>query len=247
MPLKLLFTVVCLLQAHFLWAKELVIISDLDETLRVANIEKKPKAGVKLIEGVKAYEGLVLIFNEIKEMNPAVKIYYLSNSYPFLYNGKRWIRENGLPEGVVLQRKLDDKSLQFKPTKLREIRATHPAASFLMFGDNVEHDPDFYREFIKETPYNEVRAFIRDALLIFPQEQNLQYYQHEAQLINMLNISDDTSKEITTLPFEKLVPSFLLKNLRRRLIKECRNALMNCKDAAERKTNEVRELLQVQY
>ena len=50
-------------------AKEVVIISDLDDTLRMANIEKKVKAAGKLITGVKPFEGLRAIFNEMNEKN----------------------------------------------------------------------------------------------------------------------------------------------------------------------------------
>ena len=167
MKTKLFLLLTIMLNCQILMAKELVIISDLDETIRVANIENKAKAGLKLIGGVKPYEGLRAIFNEIKAKNPDAKFYYLSNSYPFLYNGDKWTAENGFPEGKSLQRSLKDKSTEFKPKKLKEIAAAHPDATFLMFGDNVEHDPQFYREFLADTHITDVQVFIRDARLRF--------------------------------------------------------------------------------
>lgn len=239
MILRHLAALVLGLSCNLLWAKELVIISDLDETIRVANIEKKVKAAGKLLIGVKPYEGLRAIYNEIKQKNPNAKFYYLSNSYPFLYNGNRWTERNGFPAGTVYQRNLKDKSLSFKPIKLREIAKNHPNASYLMFGDNVENDPKFYREFLAETQITDVKVFIRDALLVFKEEPNMTYFQTEAQITDELEISNETSKLVRNLPFNKLVPKFLLKNLKARLIKTCRNGLTNCEERAEERVLEI--------
>ena len=218
---------------------ELVIISDMDETTRIANIEKKVKAGVKLLGGVRPYEGLRAIYNEIKTTQPDTKFYYLSNSFPFLYDGVKWKKENAFPEGVVIQRCLGDKSDSFKPQKLKEIAAAHPNASFLLFGDNIEHDPNFYREFAGAHPQLDIKIFIRDARLIFPHEENMTYFQTEAQITDDLNMSEETTQLVKTLPFHKLVPNFLLKNLRKRLIKACKNAVENCRETANARVMQV--------
>lgn len=220
---------------------ELVIISDMDETTRIANIEKKVKAGVKLIGGVKPYEGLKAIYNEIQQTQPDTKFYYLSNSFPFLYDGVKWKKENGFPEGVVMQRCIGDKSDSFKTQKLKEIAAAHPNASFLLFGDNIEHDPDFYREFAATHPQLNMKIFIRDARLIFPREENMIYFQTEAQITDDLNMSEETTQLVKTLPFHKLVPNFLIKNLRKRLIKACKNAVENCRETANARVMQVIE------
>jgi phosphatidate phosphatase APP1 len=103
----LLFAAFLSLSAYFpasVEAKEIIIISDLDDTLRMANIEKKVKAASKLITGVKPFEGLRAIFNEINQTESEVKFYYLSNSYPFLYSGERWTAKHGFPKGIVYKR-----------------------------------------------------------------------------------------------------------------------------------------------
>lgn len=243
MLIKILLLLTSILTCQILQAKELVIISDLDETLRMANIENKAKAGLKLLGGVKPYEGLRSIFNEIKVKNPEATFYYLSNSYPFLYDGDKWTGENDFPEGNILQRCLKDKSMEFKPKKLKEIAAKHPDATFLMFGDNIEHDPKFYRDFLAETQIKDVQIFIRDARLIFSEEANLTYFQTEAQITDDLNMSQETTNIVNTLAFNKLVPRFLLKNLKKRLVKECKNAIGTCAEAADRRVLEVIDLI----
>lgn len=240
-PIILLFIFLCQFSISF--AKEVVVISDLDETLRIANIEKKVKAAGKLITGVKPYEGLRAIFNEMNQENPEIKFYYLSNSYPFLYSGTKWTAKHGFPKGTVYQRQLKDKSKVFKTVKLREIAQKHPNASFILFGDNVEHDPDFYRNFLKENQSKDIRVFIRDALLVFTEESKITYFQTEAQITDDLQISPETEEFVRNLPFNKLVPKFLLKNLRARIIKSCREQLVSCKEYATQRVQDVVEAI----
>lgn len=232
---KLLLLLGLTLASQSLLARELVVISDLDETLRVANVEHHVKAGLKLIAGVKPYEGMQAIFAEIKAKNPDAKFYYLSNSFTFLYSGERWTDKHEFPEGVVYQRSLGDQSESFKPKMLKEIAAAHPGAELLMFGDNIEHDPKFYREFLAETQITDAKVFIRDARLIFSEEPGMTYFQTENQITDDLNLSQETTDKVRNLPFNKLVPKFLLKNLRKRLIETCKSAPVtgDCREEAD--------------
>lgn len=244
MKIKILLFLTILMNCQVIQARELVIISDLDETLRMANAERLAKAAGKLLVGVKPYPGMQAIFNEIKAKNPDAKFYYLSNSYNFLYNADKWTAENGFPKGTSFQRCLKkDKSDSFKPKKLKEIAAAHPDATFMLFGDNVEHDPKFYREFLAETQIKDARVFIRDARLEFAQVEDMTYYQTEDQITDDLNMSDETTFTVNNLPFNKLVPKFLLKNLKKRLIKECKTAVVSCAEAADQRILEVIDLI----
>lgn len=244
MSLKLAVLTLLVLNVSSLWAKELVIISDLDETLRVANVEKKFKAGLKLIGGVKPYEGLTAIFQDIQLKNPDTKFYYLSNSYPFLYNGKKWIKENGLPAGEVFQRSLKDKSDTFKPQKLKLIGAKHTDASILMFGDNIERDPEFYHQFKEESQLTDVRIFIRDARLLLEENTaEMTYFQTDAQITDDLESSPETAAKVNALSINKLVPKFLVKNLKTRLIKECKTAAVSCTEMADARVQEVMQTI----
>jgi phosphatidate phosphatase APP1 len=243
MKTKLLLILTLLLSTQILFAKELVIISDLDETIRIANVENKFKAGLNIFVGVKPYEGLRAIFNELKRKNPDAKFYYLSNSFPFIYSGKKWTKKNGFPEGITFQRSLRDKSANFKPRKLKEIANAHPDASFIMFGDNVEHDPKFYRNFLEETRIKDAQVFIRDARLIFTQDPEMTYFQTEAQITQELMISEKTTSMIKNLSLNKLVPNYLFENLRKRFLKECDEDKRTCVNLASKRVLEVAELI----
>jgi hypothetical protein len=244
---RLILSALFVLSSHALWARELVIVSDLDETLRMANIEHYVKAGLKLLPGVRRYEGLTAIFQEIQAKNPEAKFYYLSNSYPFLYNGKNWLKKNDLPEGVVIQRALDDKTEEFKPSKLADIYAAHPEAEFLLFGDNVENDPRFYQKFVEDHKLECARIFIRDALFTFPSDQQTIYFQAETQITDDLEISPETTKSISGLPVADFFPRFLLANYKRRLIQGCKGSGLNCRDKARSKVKEILELVSPEH
>jgi phosphatidate phosphatase APP1 len=241
MTSRLMLFFMLFLSAQSLFARELIIVSDLDETLRMANVEVKAKAALKLITGVKPYEGLKAIFNELGQ-NQEAKFYYLSNSYNFTYSGKKWTQKHGLPKGTVFQRTLKDDSDSFKPTKLREIVAAHPDASFLFFGDNIERDPKFYKDLVAEVPVD-ARIFIRDARLIFPYDSQITHYQTEEQITDDLNMSLQTSVQVHDLSLAKLVPSFLFKNLKKRLVDACKNTKENCCEMADRRVQEVKDLI----
>ena len=243
MVFRFIATALIVLNAQALFARELVVISDLDETLRIANVENHAKAGLRLLAGVKPYEGLTTIFQDIKLKNPDAKFYYLSNSYTFLYNGKKWTRDNGLPEGESFQRCLKDKMENFKPEKLREIAKNHPDATFLMFGDNIEKDPDFYKQFKEENQLHDSQIFIRDARLIFPQENGFTYFQTDSQIVDDLNVSPEAALKVNALTLSQMVPRFLFRNLRKRLIQECEAAAGNCTELADSRIQEVTELL----
>lgn len=240
---KFIVSALLVLNAQALMARELVVVSDLDETLRMANVEKHTKAAMNLVKGVKPYEGLSLIFKEIKLKNPEAKFYYLSNSYPFLYNGNKWALALGLPTGEVLQRKISDKSGDFKTLKLREIARLNPDASWLLFGDNVERDPTFYREFKAENNLTDIEIYIRDARLIFPQETDLTFFQTEDQITDDLKMSPETVEKVKSMGFSKLVPDFLVSNLRERLINDCKSVAANCVEIANEQVKKVIDLI----
>jgi hypothetical protein len=207
-------------------AAELVVISDLDETLRMANVEKKIKAGFRLLKGVKPYQGLRHVFNDLAQNNQSVRFIYLSNSYNFFYKGEHWLKKHGFPEGIVYQRNFLDSSHDFKERMLRKICSEeNEPSSFLMFGDNVEKDLANYTNFARECPAHSTMIYMRDGQLNFPTGlPNVRFFQHEKQLLldDHLFLDQTTFEKISVLKTKELIPTYLIQNLKKRLKKECR-------------------------
>ncbi len=229
-------------------ARELIVISDLDDTLRMANVESIPRAAVRIIHGVKPFESMQLLLNDIKAQNPEAKFYYISNSLHLFYDAKKWIRNYNFPEGAVLQRPLRVSPKVFKPRELRKIAGIHGRdAQYILFGDNVEKDPEFYQDFLRELAINDAHVFIRDARLIFTQHgPQVSFYQHERQVLthpSLSMISGPTKALIRAMDLSKLVPKYLFDNLKRRLARACYPGRNNrlCREEAAREVGEIAE------
>lgn len=150
-----------------------IIISDLDDTVRIANIRNPVNAARLLLAGVRPFEALKYIYQDIeqqhKERNKIVKFYYLSGSKKIFYNAQKWLDENQFPKGVVIQKKLSGSgdTASFKKEKIREIlkqeninEDTSANNLVYFFGDDGEYDPEVYTNIVEEIKLQKANTFI---------------------------------------------------------------------------------------
>ena len=153
---------------------KLIIISDLDDTIRQVNVSEIDEASLSVM-GARSKMRSILPFKDLRsiyqdlEKNQDVKFYYLSASYPFIYNAKKWLDINKFPEGAVFQRKYSDEfsSSDFKQRILKEILADQDIneSEFIFFGDNGEHDPETYTKAVEAAGiFNQSTIYIRDVV-----------------------------------------------------------------------------------
>ena len=115
---------------------KLIIISDLDDTIRQVNVSEMDEASISVmgarskLRSIRPFSTLRSIYQDL-EKNHDVKFYYLSASYPFIYNAKKWLEINKFPEGEVFQRKFNDEfsSSEFKQRILKEILSNQDRVS----------------------------------------------------------------------------------------------------------------------
>ena len=97
-----------------------IIISDLDETLRIAHSHSNLEALQAIKNGVKAFPSMGPIFEDYNE--DRARFFYVSASYFFLYDALDWIKEQKFPVGPTYQRvSISEKSY---PYKVRTIKKT---------------------------------------------------------------------------------------------------------------------------
>ena len=91
-----------------------VVISDLDETLRVAHSHNKVHALSLIMNGlVKPFPSMQYIFNDYKA--DRAQFTYVSASYFLLYSGIGWISKFKFPLGQTIQKiSITEKSLPYK-------------------------------------------------------------------------------------------------------------------------------------
>ncbi|MBF0361636.1 MAG: hypothetical protein HQK49_11530 [Oligoflexia bacterium] len=84
-----------------------IVVSDLDDTLRMTDVRNTGNAIVNHIIGIRPFQMLIDIYQQIKEYYEStgdqVMFYYLSSS-PRIVDIKDWLKFHGAPEGIVRQR-----------------------------------------------------------------------------------------------------------------------------------------------
>ena len=102
------FLLIFCLSCSTLLAK-IIVISDLDDTLKQSKGSFKLEALFQLltVRKVAPFIHLRNIFNDLEAQNrlyPGIDFYYVSTSIEKSWNAKEWLKENGFPDGIVIQR-----------------------------------------------------------------------------------------------------------------------------------------------
>lgn len=142
----------------------LIVISDVDDTLKHTSSSSKLFTAIRLLHGNGPYKMTKQIYKDLS--NNQARFIYLSSSYKEVFNIKEWLQENQFPDGEYIQRDKDSPISQslFKTKKLRSILKSiniREDDQIILFGDNRYHDWSVYTKILGE--FNlEGRIFIRD-------------------------------------------------------------------------------------
>ncbi len=235
---KLFLTLLIQLLSFSVTAK-LVVISDLDDTVRQVNVLELDEASFHILADkafdmeIPPFNGLNIIYNDLLDHNEEIEFYYLSASYPIIYDAKLWLELNEFPEGKVFQRAYSDEfnSGEFKKRKLREIIKNYEDienVNFLFFGDNGEHDPEAYQDVVEHFGIHEQsQIYIRDVVTdyTFKYEdsrlpiEGINYFLTEKVLINSDLLNFLSNDVVSKLKKESIkdIPSFMVDNLDERI------------------------------
>lgn len=151
----------------------LVIISDIDDTLKQTDVLNKLDTVQNAIVGEKAFQWMPKIFSEIeKHHNQKATMIYVSSSLDCISKQSKWLSKHGFPKGTVYQRTCKSGEIDYQvPGRDYKILVISKELMLLpageeheiyMFGDNGQHDPDIY-QFIKNAyPNIKIKPYIRD-------------------------------------------------------------------------------------
>ena len=154
------------------------LISDIDDTFLVSHITKKlRKLYVLLTKNAasrKPFKGVADFYNELSRGIDAGEnpFYYVSSSewnlYDFLIN---FMSIHHLPRGVLQLKEIKDSVSDFfnggfknhdhKRIKIKRILELHEDKSFILLGDNGQHDPDIYLKIVEEYGTQVKAVYIR--------------------------------------------------------------------------------------
>ncbi|WP_394284624.1 App1 family protein [Corynebacterium sp.] len=140
------------------------LISDIDDTVMVTNLPRALHAAYnswfKHTNQRQPVEGMAQFYAEVLREHPGAPVFYLStgawNTYDTLV---KFIEEQGLPKGPLLLTDwgptptgLFRSGQEHKKVQLRNLAIDYPAIRWALVGDNGQHDPLTYGEFVDEHP-----------------------------------------------------------------------------------------------
>lgn len=140
------------------------IISDIDDTILVTWLPRALVAAwnswIKKTNTRTPVDGMAAFFARLRQAHPDAPIFYLStgawNTYRTL---KRFMRRHGFPEGPMLltdwgptETGLFRNGMEHKKVQLRNLIIDYPHMTWILIGDDGQHDPLIFSEVIKEHP-----------------------------------------------------------------------------------------------
>jgi phosphatidate phosphatase APP1 len=151
------------------------IVSDMDDTVIRSNVPNR----IKLLANTLfknahtrlPFSGVAEFYRALqggteKTFNP---IYYVSNSPNNLYDLlAEFFVVRGIPIGPIFLRdfgltnRLVGASSNHKAERIKELFNLYPHLPFILIGDSGEHDPELYREVVRQFPKRVLAIYIRD-------------------------------------------------------------------------------------
>ncbi|MBF0315688.1 MAG: DUF2183 domain-containing protein [Oligoflexia bacterium] len=215
---------------------EVVILSDLDDTIKMTNV-RKPYSALSnhLWHGIRPFSRLIDIYKDIKrhyeKAGKQVSFYYVSAAPPLIDQG-HWLKHHGAPLGEIIQRSYLEylkSTEEYKFKKIKKLllakvkQATQQNRSLILylFGDNGEYDPQIYHKIAADPDLSSVKKhiFIRMVTAENQKLPNLTYFTSEFDLINKApSISRITSLSVkekiaNEYHLGKLIPEYVLQTL----------------------------------
>lgn len=142
-----LFLVGSLSMAH----SKTILISDIDDTLKIVHVLDKTEALRNVFRTENIFGGMSSLYRVVKKQDRSIKFFYVSNAPKQIMQGyhKEFLSLHRFPRGTLRLRPnfFDD---DFKTIEIREILKKEKPDRVIMVGDNGEHDPEFYAQIQKE-------------------------------------------------------------------------------------------------
>ncbi len=156
----LLFTTLFISQLSF---AKMIVVSDLDETLRISKSHSLANAVLEISKGVKPFPIMQKIFSDLH--NEGAQFFYVTAASTAYYDASAWLNKHHFPKGPVFQKKISESTSTYKyqtiSKLLSEIELTEGDTLFL-FGDNASKDEVVYTRVKSEFFRPKTLIFIRD-------------------------------------------------------------------------------------
>jgi phosphatidate phosphatase APP1 len=149
-----------------------VVVSDIDDTIRQSNVLNLADAAIRLAGKPKEFKDLGVVYSALNELSivessEPMAVAYISASTKKFYDADEWINLRKFPKGEVIQRKsISEDKKDFKVNNIVRFLAENykEGDTLFLFGDDAELDPEIYQEVLRKTNLKG-SIFIRDVRL----------------------------------------------------------------------------------
>lgn len=149
-----------ILSFHSIEAKTL-IVSDVDDTIKVTNVLNKKTIVYTGLISKKAFSGMSELYQSLN--NSDTEIYYVSGSPKIIkVRVNEFLEENGFPQkNNLILKKGHVETYDYKVKAIRKLIKDLNPDKIILIGDDTEVDPEVYDTITKENPAKVESIYIR--------------------------------------------------------------------------------------
>lgn len=138
-----------------------ILISDIDDTIKVSNVLDKDSAVANAMSTSGAFLGMAELYLAMQSDASIEKFFYLSNAPRKLMEKQhsKFLQRNNFPAGELITR-TQDSSANHKANAIRKIIAQDKPSTLILIGDNGERDTETYARIRAEYPDLTIKTFI---------------------------------------------------------------------------------------
>jgi hypothetical protein len=141
----------------------ILLISDLDDTIKISNVQSKIVTVYRGLFRSSAFAGMAPLYQEIISNHPGSQFRIISSSPPPIRRKiENFLKLNGFPDAALTLRDwIRYPSVpRYKIDALRDVAATTPLP-LLLVGDDTEYDPEVFAGIDREFPEKVLARYIR--------------------------------------------------------------------------------------
>ncbi len=144
---------------------KVLVISDIDDTLKVTNVRSKAGAASSFFDDTSRFAGMAEVFQALKKSHADIEFHYVSLAPKILMERrhKEFLQENYFPITALHTNPGIQQDPELKQKVIRSLLETEKPDLVVYFGDNGQFDTLVYRQMDTEFPQIPSVTYIREA------------------------------------------------------------------------------------
>lgn len=165
LKLKGFITVILLISVSAAASTDILVVSDIDDTLKVSHILSKRGSFSSIFDDDSRFVGMAELFQALGQQNSSIEFHYVSLAPRFLMEGRHqeFLEENGFPATELHMNPGIKQDPELKQKVIRNLIETRQPSLVLLFGDNGQFDVPVYELMQSEFQNTPMQIFIREA------------------------------------------------------------------------------------